>query len=562
MQRGTVSKGDSRPKNDLTAYAGRWVAQLDGRIIGQGGTPEQAIQSAKMARHKEIPHVMYVPTKHPFEFSPELNQVRQVLPPGKRVYLVGGAVRDVMLSRTVHDYDFVLASDALQVARMVANRLRAAYFPLDEERQTARIIFSNDRGERIVMDFSVFRGPDLESDLRARDFTINAMAVDLDQPQALLDPLAGASDLLNKTLRACSSASFQNDPVRILRAIRLAADLDMHLLPETRVMMEKSVAGVAQISPERLRDELFRIFEGPKPHTSIRALEMLKILPYVLPELPYLKGIEQSPPHTKDVWEHTLDTLRNLELLLNVLSQPHDPESASNLILGLAVMQLGRYRKQMADHLKKELIPDRNIRSLLFFSALYHDIAKPQTRDLDGDGRIRFINHENIGSKLISSRAEALHLSNAEMDRLGILVKHHMRPTHLAREKGDPSPRAIYRFFKDAGDAGVDICWLSLADLLATYGVTLPQERWARQVEVVRILLEAWWEQPIEKVNPPNLVTGNDLMVEFDLASGPLIGELLEIVREAQVSGEVSNRKDALEYVRHNLKGRRETSDD
>lgn len=557
MQRGKFSKGNSHPKIDLASYAGRWVAQLSGKIVGQGGTPEQALQAARMARYKEIPQVMYVPTKHPFQFPPELDLVRQVLLAYQPVYLVGGAVRDALLSRPVHDFDFVLPHAALQIARGVANQLKAAYFPLDEERQTARIIFSNEQGERFVMDFSVFRGPDLESDLQERDFTVNAMAVDLNNLQALLDPLAGAPDLLNKKLRVCSPASFRNDPVRILRAIRLAADLDMRLLPETKALMEKSVSGLTKVSPERLRDELIRILDSRKPHTSIRALEMLKALPHILPELPALKGLEQSPPHTKDVWEHTLDTLRKLELLLNVLSQPHDPESSSNLILGLAVMQLGRYRTQLEDHLKKELIPERSVRSLLFFSALYHDIAKPQTRDIDSDGRIHFIQHENLGSEVISKRAEALHLSNTEIDRLGRIVKHHMRPTHLAHEQGNPSPRAIYRFFKDVGDAGVDICWLSLADLLATYGPTLPQERWARQVEIVRRLLEAWWEAPKVKINPPTLVSGHDLMAEFGLESGPLIGELLESVREAQVAEEIFNKKDALEFVRLNLEMKR-----
>jgi putative nucleotidyltransferase with HDIG domain len=279
----------------------------------------------------------------------------------------------------------------------------------------------------------------------------------------------------------------------------------------------------------------------------------MQALPYVLPELTGLKDITQSPPHIKNVWEHTLDTLRNLDSLLDVLIRRHDQDASTGLFMGLAIMRLGRYRQKFVDHLNELVSPDRSVRPLLFLAALYHDIAKPQTRHVDDGGRTRFLNHENLGAKTISQRSEALHLSNIESKRLYAIVKHHMRPTHLARGEGDPSPRAVYRFYKDTGAAGVDICLLSLADLLATYGTTLPQERWARQIQIIRILLEAYWEHPEEKVYPPSLVTGNDLMAEFHLEPGPLIGELLEIVRESQVSNEARNREDAIEIVRSYL---------
>ena len=553
MERGTASIGDNRFKDEFALYEGRWVAQLGGRIVGQGGTPAQALQAAKRVRHKEIPKIMYIPTKTPFVYSPEFEQIRAALPQGIEIYLVGGAVRDAMLSRTVHDYDFVLASGALQVARRTANQLKAAYFALDEERQTARLILSNPGGDRTVADFSVFRGPDLENDLRARDFTINAMAVNIRDPQVLLDPLGGAADLWNKTLRACSSTSFQDDPVRILRAVRMAAGFDLHILPETRKAMGNAAAGLSRISPERLRDELIRILTGAKPHTALLALEMLNVLPHVLPELAELKNIPQSPPHIKDVWEHTLDTIRSLDLLLSVLDEQHDPDISSNLILGLVAVQLGRYRGRITSHIRTQFVPDRTVRAILFLAALLHDIAKPRTRETDEDGRIRFIDHENQGARIASQRGEALHLSNPEITRLKTIVKHHMRPTHLAREARDPSPRAVYRFFKDTGSAGVDICLLSLADLMATYGAILPQERWARQISIVRTLLDAWWEHSEEKVNPLAVISGKDLIAEFQLEPGPIIGELLEMIRESQVTGEVKNKKDALEFVREFL---------
>lgn len=196
------------------------------------------------------------------------------------------------------------------------------------------------------------------------------------------------------------------------------------------------------------------------------------------------------------------------------------------------------------------LTNERSLRSLLIFAALYHDIGKPESKqETDDTERIRFLQHEHIGARIVAVRGAALHLSNAENDWLESVTKHHMRPAWLARESKGPSRRSIYRFFRDTGAAGVAVCLLSLADLLATYGTTLPQERWARQLDVVRSLLQAWWESHEEQINPPSLLSGHDVMQEFQLTSGPLIGEILDALREAQAIGQLTDRDAAINYV-------------
>jgi putative nucleotidyltransferase with HDIG domain len=214
-----------------------------------------------------------------------------------------------------------------------------------------------------------------------------------------------------------------------------------------------------------------------------------------------LKGVEQAAPHIHDVWTHTLEVIGKLEALLEALAPEYDPDKAANLMLGLAVLRLGRYRQQLTEHLTTMLTPDRSVRSLLFLAALYHDVGKPSTRKVDEKGRLRFLTHDEVGAAMASRRAKALHLSNAEAERLATIVRHHMRPLLLAQlDELLPTRRAIYRFFRDCGPAGVDICILSLADVLGMYGTTLPQELWAKHLDVVRVLLEAWWEKPAERV--------------------------------------------------------------
>lgn len=458
-----------------------------------------------------------------------------------------------MLGRPVHDLDFALTGDVLKIGRRVANTLGAAYYPLDTEHGTARVILEQPDGRRDVLDFAALRGPDLESDLRLRDFTVDAMAVSVDEPQTLIDPLGGAADLRLGVLRACSPEAFTNDPVRILRAVRLAAAFNWRIQPETRSLMGQAAGFLPRVSAERLRDELFRILDAPQPSASIRLLDRLGVLPYILPELPALQGVTQSAPHVRDVWDHTLDVVQRFQAVLSVLALPPDPDSCANLALGLISMRLGRYREQIQAHLNTPLNGDRPLRPLLLLAALYHDIAKPQTRRVEEGGRIRFFEHELLGAQIIAARAQALHVSNDEIERLRLIVRHHMRPHLLGQEGALPSRRAIYRFFRDTGAAGVDICLLSLADTLATYGPTLPPQVWGSEIDVVRALLEAWWEQPHEIVSPPVLVNGNELMQAFHLQPGPRIGLLMEAIREAQANGEVSSREQALELAQRML---------
>lgn len=487
------------------------------------------------------------PTTLPIEL---LNRIRQILPADVPIYLVGGAVRDALLGKPLHDLDFVLPEHAMQAGRKVANALGIDFFPMDTERDTARLIQTQADGSRLFLDFAGLRAPNLESDLRDRDFTINAMALDLHQPQILIDPLGGSQDLRNKVIRPCSENSLLHDPLRTLRAIRQATALSYQLLPETRQKIRQALPLLPQVSAERLRDEIFRILDGPQPATALNILEILGGLPYTLPELSELVGVSQSPPHTLDVWKHTLDVVRKLSAIFNVLAPQHNPQSADNWTMGLISLRLGRYRQQLHEHLTTPLNPDRSLQALILLAALYHDSGKPQTRQVEEGGRTRFFEHDELGAKLISVRANKLHLSNDEIERLKIIVRHHMRPLLLALAGETPTRRAVYRFFRSAGSAGVDICLLSLADTLATYGTTLPQDIWTHQLDVIRSLLESWWEKPAEHVSPPALLSGHSLMETFDLPGGPKIGQMLEFIREAQAAGEISTQEEALELAR------------
>ncbi len=485
-----------------------------------------------------------------------LREIRAVIPQQVKIYLVGGAVRDLLCGRKPHDFDFVLPSEVkvIPLARNFAKKIRADFYPLDIERDTGRVILTRAGGERMFLDFAQVRGEDIVSDLFLRDFTINAMAIDLDQPDRLVDPLGGAKDLFEKTLRVCTDRSLVDDPVRVLRAIRLAVNYQLKMDPETRQLIRQAAPKINEVSPERQRDEIFHLLECAKPDVAIRTLDTLGLLSEVFPQLENLKDITQSEPHVLDVWKHTLSVVQNLQQLLFITGLGSDLESKANITSGWISLKLGRFRQNISDHYAEKLNPDRSIQGLLFLAALYHDAGKAAKKFVDNQGQIHFYQHEQISREIVELRARALHLSNQEIERVSTIVAGHMRPFSL-RVTGAPlTRRAIYRYWRDLKQAGVDICLLSLADMLGTYGSTLQQDQLSSHLEVVRTLLEAWWEQRLERVDPPVLLDGHRVMQTFGLKPGPTIGRVLEAVREAQAEGQVLNLEQALVFVEAWLK--------
>ncbi|WKZ42255.1 MAG: HD domain-containing protein [Anaerolineales bacterium] len=547
---------DEKKHNDQPSpYAGRWVAILRGRVVAQGGTPEQALRASQSSRFKEKPEIQFMPV--PFSIPPLIDRIKDILPPDQEIYLVGGAVRDLLSSRLSPDFDFALPSNGISLARKVANALHADFLALDDERDTGRVIVTDENGSRVFLDFATYRGANLDEDLRARDFTINAIAYNL-QDGTLIDPTDGGNDIRAKVIRACSPTAFTDDPVRILRAVRQAAALGYTIDKTTREWMKQASGQVGRVSVERLRDEIFKILNGPKASASIRALDMLGVLSHLMPELLKMKGVEQSPPHVYDVWTHTLAVLDQLDQLIASLRIGYNAESTNDMYTGLLSVCLGRYREQLANHFSSPLNIDRPHRSLLFFAALYHDVCKPDTKTIEETGRIRFFDHDVKGADVVAARARAFNLSSDEVERLHTIVRHHMRFHNFASrfeyEKQTPSRKAIYRFFRDSGGAGIDLILLALADVRGTQAAELTTDTWTAYLDVARLLLENYWEKPEEVVAPPRLLDGNDLIKELGLKPGPVIGQLLESIRENQAAGKIETREQALTFAREEMK--------
>jgi putative nucleotidyltransferase with HDIG domain len=469
------------------------------------------------------------------------------------VYLVGGAVRDALFRRPIKDLDFVTSGDGRKVAKRIANKFDGAYYPLDEERQVGRAIIEYE-GSKYTVDVAAFRGETLEADLRARDFALNAIAVPMTDLTTMIDPLNGVQDINKKRLRLCSPTSISDDPIRALRGVRQSVAFNLLMEPDTRHALRADGQRIFETSVERVRDEFFAILNTPRPQVAMRVLDALGMLAILVPETQAMKGVEQTAPHIHDVWEHTLAVMESLDGVLHTISPHRTSDSAADTAQGIIVYTLDKYRRRLQDHLSAPLANGRTVRSLLMYSALMHDIAKPRTRSVGGDGRVHFYQHEVVGADIAEERAIALKLSNEEVARHVAAVRNHMRPMHL-HNVSTISRRAIYRFWRSAGEAaGIDVCILTLADYLGMVGSHLVVQEWIRHIQTVDPLLDGMFNLREQVVSPPPLIRGQELMDALNLKPGKTVGNLIRLIAEEQAAGKISTPDEALEYARRALK--------
>jgi hypothetical protein len=456
----------------------------------------------------------------------ELAQVLSRRRRGRTVWLVGGAVRDQLLGRTTDDFDFVVDRDAIGLARRVADDLQADYYTLDAARDIGRVLTRRFGPGAWTLDFSGLRAGDILDDLRTRDVTLNALAVPLGPAAPILDPCGGAHDLRRKRLRACSAEAITADPVRALRIVRLACDLGFQIDPATAQQVAQA------------RDSLGH----SRPAMPLRLLHHLGLLQAMCPEVVSLIGLQQPPPHVHDAFEYTLAAIDGLSQVLSVLGHAHDEEAAAELSLAGVTLHLGRFRDVLADHLDRPLVPGRSARQVLFLAALYHAAGKATVSPQDGSAEAR------AGAELAAEEGRRLRLSSGEIDRLRGIVLHLIQPMRLE----DPQAvtrRIIHRFFRDVGEAGVEVVLLALGSHLGTQVPPPEPDAWEARLLVARRFLEAYFEEWDEVVRPAPLVRGDTLARSLGLSAGPMIGRLLERLAEAQAEGEIHTPDQALDFA-------------
>jgi len=440
--------------------------------------------------------------------------------------VVGGTVRDALLGRTDADVDLAVARGALPLAERIAARLGATPVVLDAARGAARVAAPG-----VQLDLSDFRAPTLEGDLAARDFTVNALAADLGRLLAagrapLVDPTGGLADLRARRLRLAGPGALDDDPLRVLRGVRLEATLGMRLTPASARALRAAAPGLARVAAERVSEELSALLRVEATGRALRRADALGVLTVVLPEIEPMRAAAQPAPHRFGVLEHSLRAL----------------EACDRVLARLAALE--PFGEELAAHLAEPVGGGLARAHVLKLAALLHDVSKPETRRVVA-GRVRFFEHDVIGAARARAIGERLRLPARAVTLLERLVRHHLRPMHLG-QAGEVTRRARLRFYRELGADTRDLLLLALVDAAAVTGAS-PLALW-RRAALIRDLLGGWREAETTAAVPP-LLRGEDVMARFGLAPGPAVGHLLSRAREAQDLGLVRTREEALAYL-------------
>jgi len=456
--------------------------------------------------------------------------------PIEGLYLVGGVVRDALLGRDAPDLDIVCPPGEVQeLSAFLAEAWPCRLVQLNERWGMVRLVPVSLEGLRkVVVDLAPARGCAIEEDLLQRDFTVDAMAVGIPpDPQRLLgplvDPACGLRDLASGMIRVVHPDRLAEDPVRLLRAFRIASGLGFAVEPGTLEAIRKTSHRLSLPAPERLRDELFKLLGSPGSRPYLDAMDQTGLLVVLFPETEALRGLEQGPEHAHEAWAHSMETFRQVEKMMED---------------GFALLE------PWGEVLSEWTAEDEERASLLKLAALLHDIGKPATARSGEGGRVRFFGHDREGARLCGRIAARLKLSRRAGTCLVTWVQSHMWLFHLYRAAcsnrlGD---RARVRFFRRFGADAFGCLILAAADHNAKKSINTSEYN-ENFIQFIKSMILFSVERDAAGVRLPPLIRGRDIMERFGLSPGPAIGRLLEKVHEARAAGEIENREQALDLV-------------
>lgn len=441
---------------------------------------------------------------------------------GDRAWIVGGTVRDLLAGRSIDDVDLAVDGDAETAARQLAAAVSGSPFSLSDEFGCWRVIGPHRAWQA---DICPIRGNTIEDDLKLRDFTVNAMAVSLTDTE-IIDPKGGLQDLSDKRLRGASDDAFRQDPLRALRLARLACEYALAPVPETVRLAGRQAPGLRLVSGERVFYELRRLVICDRVMQGLEMMDEVGATAAVLPELDALKGVEQTPYHHCDAYDHTLEVLEHI-VSLEGDSSP-----------------LGENGPAVIDALRSPVGDDLDAGQALRFAALFHDLGKSRTRAVSDEGRVTFVDHDRVGKEMCADICDRLHTGRRLRRYLKDMTLHHLRLGFLVHDQ-PLSRRDFYRYITLCEPVALEVTVLTVADRLATRGARTKQKAIDAHLKLAQRMLREIFEwrarQPIQP-----LVRGDELAEELSLERGPMLGQLLHRLDEARFAGEIGTREEAL----------------
>lgn len=466
--------------------------------------------------------------KHPLNTDVNSRVVEIAAQSGHKIYLVGGYVRDLLIE-TIHgessakkmDFDYAVANgSAFSLAKAVSDAVEGHFVPLDEDNDTARVVT-----DAAVIDFAGCVGGGIESDIKRRDFTVNAIAWDPLNPDSVIDIVGGVEDIRAKRLRGISENAFIDDPLRLLRAYRFAATLAFQVDEQTKSWVFAHKDKLRSVAAERINVELFGFFASNLAGSLIWDFAESGLLEIIFPELTECRRVTPNDFHHLGLFDHSLETIPQFEARL-ADTEDWVKESISN-----------------------EISPGVSRVAATKVACILHDIGKPSTWIITDEGRHTFHTHDKVGADMTLTISERLKWSKATERFIADLVRWHLRPGALYHN-GMPTEKAIRRFYRSINDELPELMLLAFADMGATRGAGFMGESRENLEKSLLGLLAGYPPYKEEAARMQRLLNGRELMVLLGLKPGPVVGELLAALEDAQVVREVSNRTEAEDFVK------------
>jgi poly(A) polymerase len=431
------------------------------------------------------------------------------------LFLVGGYLRDLLYGTERKDYDFALPKNASSFIKIIEEALCLHFFKVGKEETntvTYRII-----QEGLSVDIAFLQGETIEEDLKRRDFTINAMAFSL-RDETFHSVEGSAEDVGKKLIRTVSANSIDQDPLRMLRAVRYLCTLEGFAIDEDLIREISSKKDqIRKIPGERIKTELDQILLSSRAFVGMKSLYESTLLLTLFPEFGGLENLGQGEYHHLNVLPHILLMIEKISWAL----------------------------EWVASRGAKISLPEED-RLALHYAALFHDIGKQDTYSEDEKGRVHFYTHESYSCQRAEGIMERLRFSNHLRNRVLHLVQHHMRIHNLPGGTGEG---ALKRLVNQMGEETPLLVLHTLADKEASRGILSVEIDEVVEGHCLRILE---WFREKDIVHPPPLIDGHDVMA-LGYSPGPQVGRILGFIRQKQVEGEIKNREEALGVLRESF---------
>lgn len=438
------------------------------------------------------------------------------------IYLVGGTVRDYYMGLDSTDRDIiVMDEEAREFALKLAELFEASFVPLDEENKIYRIVLPDKIN---YIDITNPVGDSIEKDLMRRDLTINAIAVNI-RTGELIDISGGVTDIRNKCINYVNELNFVDDPLRLLRVYRFQALYGFELAPETISAVCRYSDLIRKPAVERINYEILKLFSGEYAHIALENMNKTWILEEIFPFVKELKQVPPNSHHHLDLFHHSIETVRQVQNLYN--------EASDDVKEHLDEIDFGGFSRLA--HLK--------------LAAFMHDIGKFSTWTIE-EGRHRFIKHDDVGAKMSVKVLKELHFSNKQIDYISSMIKYHIYPSHVMTSP-QITEKIMMRYVRKMDFNSIDAIILAQADRLSARGPEITDEIVERNITSLNMLLRFYLEAR-ETLEPlPKLLSGNDVMDILNIKPSRQLGEIMEALHEAQISGDVITREHAVEFVKN-----------